>query len=77
MTPAAVRDHLVDPLRQDLVGPALPDELLVAAPTRWYPTGFLAPLNASPDQPIGTGIGGEGPFSTGLIRVGAFAGRYV
>ena len=50
MTPAAVRDRLIDALRQDLVGPALPDELLDQAPTRWYLTGFLAPLNASHDQ---------------------------
>ena len=50
MTPAAVRDRLIDALRQDLVGPALPDELLDQAPTRWYLTGFLAPLNARHDQ---------------------------
>ena len=50
MTPADVRDRLIDALRQDLVGPALPDELLDQAPTRWYLTGFLAPLNARHDQ---------------------------
>ncbi|MFO1419611.1 MAG: DISARM system helicase DrmA [Candidatus Competibacteraceae bacterium] len=50
MTPADVRNRLIDALRTDLVGPALPDELLDQAPTRWYLTGFLAPLNASHDQ---------------------------
>lgn len=63
MTLADVRDRLIDTLGQDLVGPALPDELLNQASTRWDLTGFLALLNASPDQLIGTGIGGERPFN--------------
>ena len=50
MTPADVRDRLIHALRADLVGPALPDEILDEAPTRFYLTGFLAPLNASLDQ---------------------------
>ena len=50
MTPAAVRDRLLEALRVDLVGPALPDELLDQNPTCWYLTGFLAPLNASLEQ---------------------------
>jgi hypothetical protein len=50
MTPAAIRNRLIDALRIDLVGPALPDEQLDQNPTRWYLTSFLAPLNAGPDQ---------------------------
>ncbi|MFO1433947.1 MAG: hypothetical protein U1F76_28275 [Candidatus Competibacteraceae bacterium] len=50
MLPADVRNRLIDALRVDLVGPALPDELLDQNPTRWYLTGFLAPLNASLEQ---------------------------
>jgi len=50
MTPADVRDRLITALRVDLVGPALADEILNEIPTRWYLTGFLAPLNASIDQ---------------------------
>ncbi len=50
MTPADVRDRLIHALRVDLVGPALADEILDETPTRWYLTGFLAPLNASVDQ---------------------------
>ncbi|HRZ07399.1 MAG TPA: helicase, partial [Candidatus Competibacteraceae bacterium] len=50
MTPAAVRDRLIDALRLDLVGPALPDEQLTESPSRWYLTGFLAPLNAQAEQ---------------------------
>ncbi len=50
MTSADVRDRLITALRVDLVGPALPDEILNEIPTRWYLTGFLAPLNASVDQ---------------------------
>ena len=50
MTSADVRDRLIAALRTDLVGPALPDEILNEIPTRWYLTGFLAPLNASVDQ---------------------------
>lgn len=50
MTPADVRDRLIAALRVDLVGPALPDEILNEIPTRWYLTGFLAPINAGVDQ---------------------------
>ncbi len=50
MTPADVRDRLIAALRTDLVGPALPDEILNEIPTRWYLTGFLAPLNAGVEQ---------------------------
>ena len=50
MIPADVRDRLIAALRTDLVGPALPDEILNETPTRWYLTGFLAPLNAGVEQ---------------------------
>ena len=50
MTSAEIRARLIDALRIDLVGPALPDELLDEMPTRFYLTGLLAPLNASHDQ---------------------------
>ena len=50
MTPADVRDRLIAALRTDLVGPALADEILNEIPTRWYLTGFLAPLNAKIGQ---------------------------
>lgn len=75
MTPVDVRDHLVDISRQDLVGPALPGELLVPAPTGWYPMGFLTPRNASP-SPSGQELGVRGLSSVWLTRVAAFAGRY-
>jgi hypothetical protein len=50
MTPVEVRSQLVDALRLDLVGPdaarglGTPDEILAQPPSRWYLTGFLAPL---------------------------------
>ena len=48
---ASVRDHLVEALRLDLIGPrpgdpALQRERLAHAPSRWYLTGFLAPTGA-------------------------------
>lgn len=47
-----VRDHLVDALRLDLIGPAEglgdPAEVLPQSPSRWYLTGFLVPTD-SPD----------------------------
>lgn len=49
-----VRAMLVDALRLDLVGPAenLGDiaEFLSQSPSRWYLTGFLAPLEAAREQ---------------------------
>jgi hypothetical protein len=54
MTSADVRSRLVDALRLDLVGPdnrhAFAHELLPQSPTRWYLTGFLAPVNSSDAQ---------------------------
>ena len=57
MTPAEVRQRLVDALEADLVGPFLaPDlpgggqEVLPLPPSRWYLTGFLAPqFDRAPD----------------------------
>ncbi len=50
MSELDVRQHLVQALEADLVGPFVPDdhpqgsqEVLPIAPSRWYLTGFLAP----------------------------------
>ena len=49
-----VRSKLVDALRLDLVGPSdsLGDvkEVLPQSPSRWYLTGFLVPLDATPED---------------------------
>jgi hypothetical protein len=49
-----VRSQLIEALRLDLVGPgrATPyaDEGLPQSPSRWYLTGFLAPIDASDEQ---------------------------
>ncbi len=54
MKPVDVRTQLVEALRLDLVGPAngtdLEAEVLTQAPSRWYLTGFLVPLEASEEQ---------------------------
>ena len=54
MKPVEVRSQLVDALRLDLVGPEngsdLETEVLNQAPSRWYLTGFLVPLEADPAQ---------------------------
>lgn len=45
-SPTDVRTHLVAGLEADLVGPfdpAVPDEVLLVSPSRWYLTGFLVP----------------------------------
>ena len=52
---AEVRQHLIDALQLDLVGPppddtAHAEEVLPQAPSKWYLTGFLVPYEASPDQ---------------------------
>ena len=50
MTSADVRARLTHALRLDLIGPEADepqaDELLPIPPSRFYLTGFLAPLNA-------------------------------
>lgn len=49
-----VRAELADALKLDLVGPSsllgTHDEVLPQAPSRWYLTGFLVPLDAEPAQ---------------------------
>ncbi len=54
MKPVEVRSQLVDALRLDLVGPEngteLAAEILPQAPSRWYLTGFLVPLEAGEAQ---------------------------
>jgi hypothetical protein len=53
-TSAQVRNKLVDALKLDLVGPQAdlgnPAEVLPQSPSRWYLTGFLAPLDAPAEQ---------------------------
>jgi hypothetical protein len=57
----AVRDHLVQALEHDLVGPFALDERLPLPPSRWYLTGFLAPQTArdlgdpTADEELGAG----------------------
>jgi hypothetical protein len=54
MKPAEVRGQLVKALRLDLVGPdngsVLEAEILPQAPSRWYLSGFLVPLEAGESQ---------------------------
>lgn len=54
MKPVDVRSQLVKALRLDLVGPEngtdLEAEVLPQAPSRWYLTGFLVPLEAGEVQ---------------------------
>lgn len=56
MTPFEVRAQLVDALRLDLVGPdhnvGMPDEVLPQAPSKWYLTGFLVPLDGDESQRV-------------------------
>src|SRR4051794_652406 len=54
MTSVQVRSKLVDALKLDLVGPEQDlgeaTEVLPQSPSRWYLTGFLAPLDAPAEQ---------------------------
>lgn len=54
MKPVEVRSELSDALQLDLVGPSdrlgSLTEVLPQAPSRWYLTGFLVPLDAEPEQ---------------------------
>jgi hypothetical protein len=54
MKPVEVRSELVEALRLDLVGREIGSELeaeiLSQAPSRWYLTGFLVPLEAGEAQ---------------------------
>lgn len=53
MIATEIRGHLVRGLEADLVGPfdpAVPAEVLSLAPSKWYLTGFLAPVAARDPQ---------------------------
>jgi hypothetical protein len=54
MKSVEVRKQLIDALRLDLVGPdqglGTPTEVLPQAPSRWYLTGFLVPIDADETQ---------------------------
>ena len=54
MKPVEVRSKLVDALGLDLIGPDRGSEhaaeVLPQAPSRWYLTGFLVPLDAAEVQ---------------------------
>ena len=56
-----IRAKLVHALNLDLVGPPndsdLAWETLPQAPSRWYLTGFLAPLGANAEQRSETAVG--------------------
>jgi len=66
----AVRGRIVDVFRRDLIGPGPEDadlerEVLPENPSRWYLTGFLAPLpeaGAAADEPDGLGEEGDPLF---------------
>ncbi|MFB2891349.1 DISARM system helicase DrmA [Aerosakkonemataceae cyanobacterium BLCC-F50] len=54
-TPAEVRQHLIDALQLDLIGPSSDDtvhaeEILPEPPSKWYLTGFLVPYGAPIEQ---------------------------
>lgn len=74
---AAVRTHLVDTLRRDLVGPRrtgdadLQHEILPARPSRWYLTGYLVPRGAPTAQRTGLA---EAEGELGANQGGADAG---
>lgn len=63
---AASRAQVVEQLRADLIGPGIrqPDEVLPQAPSRWYLTGFLVPINAPEDQRTGD-ADAEGDLDSG------------
>ncbi|CAN5337015.1 DISARM system helicase DrmA [soil metagenome] len=54
MTPAEVRSTLIESLQLDLIGPNFVvgnvSEVLPQAPSRWYLTGFIVPLDADANQ---------------------------
>src|SRR3954464_11513014 len=56
MTAVEVRRKLVHTLGLDLVGPDRDSELLAEvlpqAPSRWYLTGFLVPIDAAEEQKV-------------------------
>src|SRR6516165_756137 len=69
MTPVDVRRGLVEALKLDLVGPEngseLEAEVLPQAPSRWYLTGFLVPLEAAEEQRSDETAQDELDFGTG------------
>jgi hypothetical protein len=72
------REHLVRALEADLVGPfdpAVPAEVLLLAPPRWYLTGFLAPVAARDrldrDSALALERGGRGAFILLLVLLSA------
>lgn len=56
MKAVEVRRELANALKLDLVGPCeqlgSPNEVLPQAPSRWYLTGFLVPLDADQSQKV-------------------------
>ncbi|MGE3752773.1 MAG: DISARM system helicase DrmA [Planctomycetota bacterium] len=76
---SAPRDHLVNALEADLVGPFSPDpdahatsdEVLQVPPSRWYVTGYLAPCgdqdpeDPTADEEMGSGSDEEEDESAG------------
>ena len=70
----AVRTHLVETVRRDLVGPRhggdadLQTEILPARPSRWYLTGYLVPRSAPAAQRTGLA---ETEGELGAIQGGA------
>ena len=68
------RQHLLDELRLDLVGPSDPEDELVEAPTTRYLCGLLAPhgtgVDQAEDDELGTAAGDEedeGPRASGPL----------
>jgi len=66
---ANVRQWMVEQFRLDLIGPGLEDtrshtEILPQAPSRWYLTGFLVPLDAPEEQRAGD-ADAEGDLDSG------------
>ncbi len=63
MNSVDVRSRLVEALRLDLIGPEdgseLEAEVLPQAPSRWYLTGFLVPLDAQDTQRVDEGSNEE------------------
>ncbi|MCB9682121.1 MAG: helicase [Alphaproteobacteria bacterium] len=45
-----IREHLIEALEADLVGPMGEHEVLETSPSRWYLTGFLVPAGAPEEQ---------------------------
>ena len=74
---AAIRTHLVDTLRRDLIGPRagvdidLESEILPARPSRWYLTGYLKPKR-QPEDSSSSSAATEGEL--GAIQGGSDSG---